>query len=196
VIGCLVRARSLLIRPVWAATGSLQVDPETPLRSPVVGKGSAKHDFDRSAGAVRPYDIGMSGLTPAVRAFLASGPLAHVVTLDRDGGPHVSLAWVGIEDDEVVSGTLHDQHKLKNLRADPRIALSFQAPGRNAYDLDHYLVLRGRARVTEGGAAELLQRLAETYIGPGVTFPPMPNPPSGFVVRVAVDTVSGMGDWD
>lgn len=137
----------------------------------------------------------MPRLTQAIRAFLATGPLAHVVTLDPDGDPHVSLAWVGIEDDEIVIGTLGDQHKLRNLRADPRIALSFQAPGRNDYDLDHYLVLRGRARVTEGGAPELLQRLAETYIGPGVTFPPMPDPPAGFVVRISVEKISGMGDW-
>jgi len=134
-------------------------------------------------------------LTLPIRAFLATGPLAHVVTLDRDGGPQVSLAWVGIEGDEVVIGTLHDQHKLRNLRRDPRIAVSFEAPGRNAYDLDHYLVLRGRARVTEGGAPELLQRLAETYIGPGVPFPPMPDPPAGYVLRIAVEKVSGMGDW-
>ena len=57
------------------------------------------------------------------------------------------------------------------------------APGKNAYGLDHYLVLRGRARVTEGGAADLLQRLARIYIGPDVALPPMPNPPPGWVIR-------------
>jgi hypothetical protein len=49
--------------------------------------------------------------------------------------------------------------------------------------------------MTEGGAPELLQRLAETYIGPGVTLPPMPDPPAGFVVRISVEKISGMGDW-
>jgi PPOX class probable F420-dependent enzyme len=135
-------------------------------------------------------------LPASVLEFLATGPLAHVVTLGRDGGPHVSMAWVGVEDDEVVIGTLGDQPKLRNLRRDPRIALSFQAPGRNDFGLDRYLVLRGRARVTEGGAPELLQRLAHTYVGPGVRFPPMPNPPPGFVIRVAVEKISGIGDWD
>ncbi len=137
----------------------------------------------------------MPRLSVAVRAFIATGPLAHVVTLDRAGDPHVSLAWVGVEDDEVVIGTLNDQAKLRNLRADPRIALSFEAPGRNVYGLDSYLVLRGRARVTEGGAPELLGRLAQIYIGPGVTFPPMPDPPPGFVTRIAVERITGMGDW-
>ena len=137
----------------------------------------------------------MRGLTRTVRDFIATGPVAHVVTLDRAGSPQVSLAWVGIEGDEVVIGTLHDQPKLRNLRRDPRIALSFQAPGRSEYDLDHYLVLRGTARVTEGGAPALLHDLAQRYIGPGTPFPPMPDPPPGFVIRVAVEKVSGNGDW-
>lgn len=136
-----------------------------------------------------------SALSSTILAFLATGPLAHVVTLGPAGDPHVSVAWVGVEDDEVVIGTLGDQAKLRNLRADPRIALSFQAPGRNAYGLDHYLVLRGRARVTEGGAPELLQQLAHVYVGPDVRFPPMPNPPPGFVIRIDVEKVAGIGDW-
>jgi PPOX class probable F420-dependent enzyme len=137
----------------------------------------------------------MTVLTDAIRRFIATGPIAHVVTLDADRGPQVSMAWVGVEDDELVVGTLHDQAKLQNLRADPRIAMSFQAPGKNAYGLDHYLVLRGVARVTDGGAAALLHDLAQVYIGPGTAFPPMPDPPAGFVIRMTVEKVSGVGDW-
>lgn len=137
----------------------------------------------------------MTSLPPTVVEFLESGPLAHVCTLAKNGDPHISVAWVGIEDGEVVIGTLFDQPKLRNLRADPRIALSFEAPGRNEFGLDRYLVLRGRARVTEGGAAALLHRLAQIYLGPGVDFPPMPGPPPGFVVRTAVEKVSGNGPW-
>lgn len=132
-------------------------------------------------------------LSQAVRSLVASGPLAHVATLAADGSPHVSLAWVGIEGDELVIGTLFDQPKLRNLRRDPRIALSFVTGGRNPIGLDNYLVLHGQARVTEGGAAEVLARLAKTYIGPDVVFPPMPNPPPGFVIRITVDRVSGLG---
>jgi len=137
----------------------------------------------------------MTPLPRSVVDFLATGPLAHVVTINGHGDPDVSMAWVGVEDDEIVIGTLGDQRKLRNLRADPRIALSFQAPGRDEYGLDRYLVLRGRARVTEGGAPELLQRLAHVYLGPDVRFPPMADPPPGFVIRVAVEKVSGLGDW-
>jgi PPOX class probable F420-dependent enzyme len=134
-------------------------------------------------------------LPSSVRAFLETGPLAHVVTLRADGTPRVTLAWVGVEDGEVVIGTLFDQPKLRDLRRDSRISLSFVTGERNAMGLDEYLVLRGRARVTEGGAAELLQRLARVYLGPDVRFPPMPDPPAGFVTRIAVAEASGLGSW-
>jgi PPOX class probable F420-dependent enzyme len=131
----------------------------------------------------------------AVRQLIARGPIAHVVTLNADGSPHVSLAWVGIEGDEVVIGTLPDQVKLRNLRRDPRIAISMVSGQRNAYGLDEYVVLRGQARVTPGGAAELLASLARTYQGPDVRCPPMPDPPPGWVIRVSVDEVKGVGPW-
>jgi hypothetical protein len=57
------------------------------------------------------------------------------------------------------------------------------------------LVLHGTARITEGGAAQLLHDLAQTYVGPGTVFPPMPNPPAGFVSHFTVDRVGGSGPW-
>jgi len=38
-----------------------------------------------------------------------------------------------------------------------------------------------------------LAELARTYLGPDVIFPPMPDPPPGFVTRITVDRVSGLG---
>ena len=54
-------------------------------------------------------------------------------------------------------------------------------------------MLDGSALVTEGGGPEVLQRLAHTYLGPGVTFPPMPDPPPGYVTRVTVERIGGLG---
>jgi PPOX class probable F420-dependent enzyme len=125
--------------------------------------------------------------------LIERGPIAHVVTLGRDGSPQVSMAWVGIEDDELVIGTLPDQAKLRNIRRDPRVAVSMVCGTRNAYGLDEYVVLHGRARLTEGGAADLLGRLAKVYLGPDVRFPPMPDPPPGWVIHIAVDRIVGVG---
>jgi hypothetical protein len=75
------------------------------------------------------------------------------------------------------------------------VALSIETDTVNAIGLTEYLVVHGRATITEGGAPELLQRLAATYLGPGVSFPPMPEPPPGYVTRITVDRVTGTGDW-
>jgi PPOX class probable F420-dependent enzyme len=131
-------------------------------------------------------------IPPPVRTLIERGPIAHVVTLNDDGSPQVTMAWVGIEDERVVIGTLPDQVKLRNLRRDPRVALSMVTGQRNAWGLDEYVVLYGRAEVTEGGAAELLGRLAKVYLGPDVIFPPMPDPPAGWVIRITVDKVAGL----
>ncbi|MQA99227.1 MAG: TIGR03618 family F420-dependent PPOX class oxidoreductase [Actinobacteria bacterium] len=134
-------------------------------------------------------------LPRTARELIESGPIAHVTTLNSDGSPDVSLAWIGIEEDEIVIGTLGDQRKLKNVRRDPRVALSIHTDEINEFGLNRYLVLQGTARVTEGGAPELLQRLAHTYLGPEVKFPPMPDPPPGFVTRVTVEKIKGVGPW-
>jgi hypothetical protein len=59
-----------------------------------------------------------------------------------------------------------------------------------------YLVVYGTARVTEGGAADTLQRLAHTYLGPDVVFPNMPDPPPGFVTRITPERLGGVGPWN
>jgi len=129
----------------------------------------------------------------SISQLIERGPIAHLVTMNRDGSPHVSLAWLGLEGGEVVIGTLTDQAKLRNIRRDPRVAVSMVSGQRNAFGLDEYAVLHGRARVTQGGAPELLQRLAHVYIGPDVRFPPMPHPPPGWVTRIAVERIVGIG---
>lgn len=40
---------------------------------------------------------GMTGLNPAARALVESGALAHLVTLNEDGSPQVSVIWVGLD---------------------------------------------------------------------------------------------------
>lgn len=137
----------------------------------------------------------MIGLPDSTSELLASDAVAHVVTLNEDGSPHVSAAWVKAEAGEVLLATLFDQRKLQNLRHDPRIAISISGTEVHPPGLKEYLVIYGTARVTEGGAPELLSELARTYLGPDVRFPPMDDPPPGFVTRVTVDRVGGVGPW-
>ena len=134
-------------------------------------------------------------LNDSVRAALTAGKLAHLVTVNPDGSPHVTVVWVGIDGDEIVSGHLMPQQKLRNVRRDPRVVLSLETGGRNPIGLDEYLVVHGRARLTEGGAPELLQRLAKVYLGSDAVFPPMPEPPPGNIMHIEVERVGGVGPW-
>lgn len=135
-------------------------------------------------------------LADSARATIESGRLAHLVTLNRDGSPQVSCVWVGLDGDEIVSGHLFaTQRKIRNVRRDPRVSLSIEGAEIQPPGLLQYLVVHGRARVTEGGAPELLQELAYRYLGPDVTFPPMPDPPPGIVMRITVERLGGVGPW-
>lgn len=139
----------------------------------------------------------MALLNEAARELIGSGALAHVVTLNPDGSPQVSVVWVGLDGDELVAAHLDgNQRKLRNLRRDPRVAVSFESPTANPVGMRHHLVVHGTARITEGGAPELLQELARTYIGPDAVFPPMPNPPEGFISHITVERVGGLGPWN
>jgi PPOX class probable F420-dependent enzyme len=139
--------------------------------------------------------VTLAAVHPQARELLESDALAHLVTINPDGGPQVSIVWVGVDGDEIVSGHLPLHRKLRNIQRDPRVSLSLEGTNTNAIGLREYLVVHGRARITEGGAAELLQELAHTYLGPDVKFPPMDDPPPGYVLHITPERFGGVGPW-
>ena len=108
----------------------------------------------RSPHRLQPCRI----LRPDARVLLESSRLAHMVTLNPDGSPQVSCVWVGLDGDEIVSGHLPRNQKVKNVERDSRVAISIEGAGLTEHGLREYLVVRGLGRVQEGGAPELLQR--------------------------------------
>ena len=60
----------------------------------------------------------------SARAVLDGPGLAHLVTIEPDGRPQVSIVWVGLDGDEIVAGHLPEHCKIRNMRRDPRVALS------------------------------------------------------------------------
>jgi PPOX class probable F420-dependent enzyme len=137
----------------------------------------------------------MSILTASARAVIESDHLAHLVTLNPDGSPHVTLAWTALDGDEIVLASLRWFRKLRNIESDPRVSVSFEGLGLHPIGLREYLVVYGTARIEQGGAADLLRRLAKVYIGPESTFPPDPDPPPGWITRIAPSRLGGAGPW-
>lgn len=134
-------------------------------------------------------------LPEEARKLIEQGAHAHLVTLNPDGSPQATLVWMGLDGDDLVSGHLMETKKVRNIRKESRVAVTFESETKSAMGLTEYLVVYGTARIEEGGAPELLQKLAYTYIGPGVKFPPMDNPPSGFINRIKIEKISGVGPW-
>ena len=131
----------------------------------------------------------------AARAALESGRLAHIVTLNPDGSPQMSCVWIGLDDGDIVIGSLPRNRKVRNIERDPRVVLSIETGRVGNHGLAEYLVVHGRARVVAGGAPKLLQKLAHVYINPDVRFPAMPDPPPGYVIQIEPRRFSGNGPW-
>jgi PPOX class probable F420-dependent enzyme len=132
-------------------------------------------------------------LNETLRQALAAGHLAHLVTLNKDGSPQVSIVWVGLDGDEIVCAHFHLYQKLKNIQRDARVALSMETGGKTK-GLDNYLVINGRARISEGGAPELLNQLAQIYVAPGTTYAP-DGAPQGYITRITAERIHGIGPW-
>lgn len=137
----------------------------------------------------------MTLLTEPVREALIAGHLAHLVTVNADGSPQLSVVWAGLDGDDIVVGHLGAGRKVANIERDPRVGITLETGGANPMGLANYLIVRGTARLDPGGAPELLQRLAEVYLGPGVRFPPMDDPPPGNVIRITPTHIGGVGPW-
>lgn len=137
----------------------------------------------------------MTILTPEARELLESDALVHLVTLNADGSPQLSCVWVGLDGDEIVTGHMLRRQKIRNVERDPRVLLSLEGLGLDQLGLREYLVVHGRARAQEGGAAALLQELAHVYLGPDVVFPPPGLDAPGYVLRITPERLGGAGPW-
>lgn len=136
----------------------------------------------------------MTVLPRELRALIESGPLTHLSTVNADGSPQVSVIWVGLDGDELVSGHMAHYAKLRNIERDPRVVLSFTAPHEPGVFLNPYAVLRARATVHPSDDTwDLLNRLTKVYLSPDTEFPAPKGP--GYTVRYSVERIGGVGPW-
>jgi PPOX class probable F420-dependent enzyme len=138
-------------------------------------------------------------LNESARDLIGLGADATLVTLNPDGSPHVSLVWAALQampgGDELVVGHLSKtgNKKVRNVRNDPRVALTIVSPGGPDNPISLWLSINGTARVIEGGAPELIKNIAQNLC-PGVDFVPEGAPP-GFLTRIRIEKVGGVGPW-
>ncbi|MGB5283563.1 MAG: PPOX class F420-dependent oxidoreductase [Polyangiales bacterium] len=87
---------------------------------------------------------------------------AHLSTLMADGSPQSSAVWVDTDGSTIVVNSAEGRLKDRNIRRDPRVAISVTDP-ENPY---RSLMIRGRvARITNEGADHHIDRMAQKYMG-------------------------------
>ncbi|GGO46470.1 hypothetical protein GCM10012287_16910 [Streptomyces daqingensis] len=90
------------------------------------------------------------------------GPVfVHIATIQPDGSPQVSPVWVKRDGDELLISTTVDRRKTKNLQRDPRVTVLVH-PADAPYS---YAEIRGTATLTTEGGRELIDALAQKYVG-------------------------------
>ncbi len=136
----------------------------------------------------------MTVLPGELRDLIESGPLAHLSTINADGSPQVTVIWIGMDGDDLVSGHMSRWAKLRNIERDPRVVLSLDAAREPGVFMNPYAVLRARATVQPSDDAwDLLNRLAKVYVSPDTEFPAARGP--GYIVRYSVERIGGVGPW-
>ncbi|MGL6235902.1 MAG: PPOX class F420-dependent oxidoreductase [Segniliparus sp.] len=136
-----------------------------------------------------PFDIPES-----VRAVLAKSPYSHLVTLNADGSPQVSLVNPILRGNEILIAHLAEHQKVRNIRRDGRVSLSIE-PGTSRDGWREYVVLHGKARITEGGAADVVNEAVRAATGDSGAVFTDAGPEAGFVTHIEVEKVVGVGPW-
>lgn len=126
-------------------------------------------------------------MNPDVRRVLDGTQIAHIATVLPDGSPHSVPLWVGTEGDHIAIFTGPHSRKARNLRRDPRVALSLTPPD-NPYQP---IILRGSVvEWLDGDAAwRIVDRIAEKYTGG-----PYPRGEDRIVALIRIDReIVGVG---
>jgi PPOX class probable F420-dependent enzyme len=138
----------------------------------------------------------MTELPPELRELIQSGPMVHLSTINPDGSPQVTVIWLGLDGDDLVSTHMRENVKLKNIRRDPRVALSFDVPREPGVWINPYAVIHARATVEPSDRIwDLMTRHAKTYVSPDAEVPAPEGAEPGFIVRYSITRIGGIGPW-
>jgi PPOX class probable F420-dependent enzyme len=105
----------------------------------------------------------MAELTQSARKKIEDANFGYLATVMPDGSPQVSPVWVDLEDGHIVVNTAQGRVKERNVRRDPRVAISVANKDNQYEKVD----IRGRViDFVEGEEAEShIDKMAKKYMG-------------------------------
>ena len=122
-------------------------------------------------------------------ALLRQPTPCFVATVMPDGAPQLTQTWVDTDGEHVLINSVAGFQKIRNIERDPRVALTVSDP-ENSF---RYFAVRGRVlNVTEDGAADHIEKLAQRYLGG-----PYPwyggRDQTRVLITIEADKISGVG---
>ena len=121
--------------------------------------------------------------------ILTKQAFAHFCTLKPDGSPQASPVWVDYVDGKVLINSAEGRRKDKNVKADPRVAISITDP-ENPY---RCLMIRGTvAEVVTEGADAHIDKMAKKYLDKD-SYPFRTPDEVRVIYKIDVDRVTAMG---
>ena len=110
-------------------------------------------------------------------------------TLMPDGSPQTTPVWVDWQDGEIWVNSAVGRQKDRNLRRDPRVAVTVMDP-ENPY---RYVEVRGRVReITQDGADAHIDRMAKKYLGQD-KYPYRQPGEQRVLYKISIEKVHAMG---
>ncbi|HWQ27514.1 MAG TPA: PPOX class F420-dependent oxidoreductase [Dehalococcoidia bacterium] len=128
-------------------------------------------------------------LSENARALIEGQNFGHLATLMPDGSPQVTPVWVDHDGTHVLVNTAEGRVKLRNVRRDPRVAISI-ANQQNPYQM---VAIRGRVvEITHDGADAHIDRMAKKYLGQD-TYPFRRPGEQRVILKIAPEHIAGLG---
>ncbi|WP_245601604.1 PPOX class F420-dependent oxidoreductase [Hamadaea tsunoensis] len=104
----------------------------------------------------------MIELPEELLALLYATSTCYLATVMPDGSPQLTQTWADTDGKHLLINTVQTHQKVRNIRRDPRVAVTVSDPSQPA----RYFRIRGRVvGMTTDGAAEHIDRLSERYLG-------------------------------
>ena len=128
-------------------------------------------------------------LSAELRALLEKKALGHVVTVNENGNPQVTLVWMGLHDGKPSFNTGNARVKGRNLLRDPRVVVSVQDPDAPG----NYAVITGKAVITPDPTLAHLNGLARKFTGADYAY--LQPGEERIAVDIDVTRVGGLGPW-
>ena len=128
-------------------------------------------------------------LSPALKALLEKKALGHVITMNKNGSPQVTLVWMDVHNGKASFNTNNTRQKGRNLVRDSRVIVSVQDPDNPG----EYAVIEGTAIVTPDPSLTHINAVARKFTGGD--YANLQPGEERISVDIDIKRVTGRGAW-